>query len=35
MNEQDLEKTTDAIKPVSKEWIDKAFKRLDSLTKVL
>jgi nicotinate-nucleotide--dimethylbenzimidazole phosphoribosyltransferase len=33
MNEQDLKKTTDAIKPVSKEWIDKAFKRLDSLTK--
>lgn len=33
MKEQDLDRIIGAIKPVSRDWIDRAFKRLDSLTK--
>lgn len=33
MNKENLEKIISGIKPVSQKWIDKAYKRLDSLTK--
>ena len=33
MNKSVLEKVIDGIKPVSQKWIDKAYERLDSLTK--
>jgi nicotinate-nucleotide--dimethylbenzimidazole phosphoribosyltransferase len=33
MKEQELDRIIGSIKPVSKEWYDKAFARLDSLTK--
>lgn len=33
MNKSELEKIVGEIEPVSQEWIDKAYERLDSLTK--